>query len=52
LAEFKELMLARLDNSPYDSSRELKEELQQQRVDNETSFSELRYAFQTIQEEN
>ncbi|CAL8264828.1 unnamed protein product [Gadus morhua 'NCC'] len=52
LAEFKELMLARIDNSPYDSSRELKEELQQQRVDNETSISELRYAFQTIKEEN
>ena len=52
LAEFKELMLARLDNSPYDSFRELKEELQQQRVDNETSISELRYAFQTIKEEN
>ena len=52
MAEFKELMLARLDNSPYDSSRELKEELQQQRVDNETSISELRYAFQTIKEEN
>ena len=38
LAEFKELMLIRLDNSPYDSFRELKEELQQQRVANETSI--------------
>ena len=31
---------------------ELKVELQQQRVDNETSISELRHAFQTIKEEN
>ncbi|CAL8275386.1 unnamed protein product [Arctogadus glacialis] len=52
LTEFKELMLVRLDNSPHDSFREFKEELQQQRVDNETSISELRYAFQTIKEVN
>ena len=52
LAEFKELMLIRLDNSPYDSFRELKEELQQQRVANETSISELRFTIQTIKEEN
>ena len=43
----------RLDNSPYDSFRELKEGLQQQRVaKNETSISKLRYAIQTIKEEN
>lgn len=50
--EFKELMRARLNDSPYESIRHLTEELQQLKMDTQTSISELRGTIQSIREEN
>lgn len=50
--EFKELIQARLDDSTYDSVRLLKEELQQLKIENQTTISQLQHTIQTIQHEN